>query len=110
MVLLGLLLIAIAIAFTADVFLENSHPINAKVLGHSYSVRPGWVVVGGVVAVVVFIVGARVITRGAGRARRRKSILREAEGAARERDELAQQLAAQREQEAVSSQASDTST
>jgi len=43
------------------------------------------------------MIGARLLALGTRRARRRRSILRGAELAARERDQLTQQLAAERE-------------
>jgi hypothetical protein len=96
MVLIGLLLIAVAAGFTADVFVQNAHKVSVDGLGHTFSVRPGWLVVAGFVTFAVFFVGARLVARGVGAARRRKSVLRNAEKAARERDQLAQQLAVER--------------
>jgi hypothetical protein len=98
-VLIGLLLIAAAAGFTVDVFLQNAHDVDVDVLGHTFSVAPGWIVVAGVVALATFMIGARLLARGTRRARRRRSILRGAESAARERDQLAYQLATQRERE-----------
>jgi hypothetical protein len=96
MVLVGLLLVAAAAGFTTDLFVENSHPVPVDVLGHTFTVAPGWIAVTGIVALAVLAVGARFIAHGVGRARRRRSLLRDARSAARERDELARQLAAER--------------
>jgi len=96
MVLIGLLLIAVAAGFTADVFVQNAHKVDVDVLGRTFNVRPGWLVVAGFVTFAVFFVGARLVVRGVGAARRRKKVLRNAEVAARERDQLAQQLAVER--------------
>jgi hypothetical protein len=95
--LIGLFLIAVAAGFTADVFLQNAHDVDVDVLGHTFAVSPGWVVVAGILALATFIIGARLLALGVRRTRRRKSVLRQAESAARERDQLAQQLAAERE-------------
>jgi hypothetical protein len=78
------------------VFLQNSDGVDLDVLGRSMTIRPGWIVVAGIAALALFILGARLVALGVGRARRHKSMLRDAEVAARERDHLAQQLAAQR--------------
>jgi type VI protein secretion system component VasK len=96
-VLIGLLLIAVAAGFTVDVFLQNAHDVDVDVLGRTFTVGPGWIVIAGIVALATFIVGARLVALGTRRARRRRSILRSAESAARERDQLTQQLAAERE-------------
>ena len=96
-VLIGLLLIAVAAGFTTDVFLQNSAGVDLDVFGRSLTISPGWIVVAGIAALAVFILGTRLVALGVGRARRHKSLLRDAEAAARERDDLAQQLAAERE-------------
>jgi len=96
LMLIGLLLIAIAAGFATDVFVQNSHRVDVEVLGRHFTVRPGWLVVAGIVVLAVFLLGARLIAIGAGRARRRTSMLRGAEGTARERDQLARQLAFER--------------
>ena len=102
MVLIGLLLIGVAAGFTVDVFLQNAHDVDVDVLGHTFTVGPGWIVIAGIVALATFMIGARLFALGTRRARRRRSILRGAESAARERDQLAQQLAAERtEQDAA---------
>jgi hypothetical protein len=97
MAFIGLVLIALAVGFTVDVFVENSQSLDVDVLGRTFSVTPGWVVVAGLVALAVFAIGARFLVIGVRRHRRRTSTLRDAESAARERDQLAQQLAAERE-------------
>lgn len=99
MVLIGLLLIGAAAGFTVDVFLQNAHDIDVDVLGRTFTVGPGWIVIAGIVAFAIFMIGARLVARGTRRARRRRSILRGAESAARERDQLTQQLAAERKDE-----------
>ena len=98
MALIGLVLIALAAGFTVDVFVENSRNFDVDVLGRTFGVSPGWLVVTGIVALAVFVVGVRLVTAGTRRRRRRKSVLRDAESATRERDQLARQLAAEREQ------------
>src|SRR5204863_6875080 len=87
----------VAAGFTVDVFVENAHDVDVDVLGHTFTVGPGWIVIAGIVALATFMVGARLLALGTRRARRRRSILRGAESAARERDQLTQQLAAERE-------------
>jgi hypothetical protein len=96
-VLIGLLLIGVAAGFTVDVFLENAHHVDVDVLGRTFTVAPGWIVIAGVAAFATFMMGARLVALGTRRARRRRSLLRGAESAARERDQLTQQLAAERE-------------
>jgi hypothetical protein len=96
--LIGLVLIAVGVGFTVDVFVENSQRVDVEVLGRTFSVSPGWIVVSGIVALAVFVIGVRLVTVGTRRRWRRKSVLRDAESAARERDQLARQLAAEREQ------------
>ena len=99
MVLIGLLLIGVAAGFTVDVFLQNAHDVDVIVLGRTFTVGPGWIVVAGIVALASFVIGARLVALGIRRARRRRSMLRDAAAAARERDRLTQQLAAERERE-----------
>jgi hypothetical protein len=96
-VLIGLLLIALAAGFTADVFVQNTSDVDVDVLGHTFAIRPGWIVVAGLLALATFAIGARLVFSGVRRARRRRSVLRGAASTAHERDQLAQQLATQRE-------------
>nr|MDP9332713.1 hypothetical protein [Actinomycetota bacterium] len=96
MVLVGLLLIAAAAGFTIDVFAQNTAPVDVDVLGRTFAVDTGWLVVAGAVAVAVFLVGARLVVAGMARARGRRAALRTAQHATRERDQLAQQLAVER--------------
>ena len=96
-ILIGLLLIAVGAGFTVDVFLQNSQHVDVDVLGRTFSVSPGWIVIGGIVALAIFVVGVRCFSTGIRAARRRRSAVRSAESAQRERDLLAQQLAAERE-------------
>jgi hypothetical protein len=98
MALIGLVLIALAAGFTVDVFVENSQRFDVDVLGRTFTVSPGWLVVSGIVALAVFVVGVRLVMVGTRRRRRRRAVLRDAESAAHERDQLARQLAAEREQ------------
>jgi hypothetical protein len=98
MALIGLVLIVLAAGFTVDVFVENSQRFDVDVLGRTFSVSPGWLVVSGIVALALFVVGVRLVMVGTRRRRRRKAVLRDAKSAARERDQLARQLAAEREQ------------
>jgi hypothetical protein len=97
MVLIGLFLVVVAAGFTADVFLENHHHVDMDVLGRTVTVTPGWIVLAGIIALAVFVIGARLLALGVRRARHRKAALRSAESATRERDELVQQLTAERE-------------
>jgi len=96
-ILIGLLLIGVAAGFTVDVFLQNAHDVDVDVLGHTFTVNPGWIVVAGIVALAIFMIGARLVALGTRRARRRRYIIRSAASAAKERDQLTQQLAAERE-------------
>jgi flagellar biosynthesis/type III secretory pathway M-ring protein FliF/YscJ len=97
MTLIGLVLIALAAGITVDVFVENTGTVDVDVLGRTFSVGPGWIVVVGIAALAVFVLGVRFLTLGIRRRRRRRAALRDAESATRERDVLAQQLAAERE-------------
>ena len=99
MILIGLLLMCVAAGFTVDVFIQNSHTVDVDVLGRPFTVAPGWIVVAGSVALAIFAIGARLVALGIRRARRRRSILRGAESAARERDQLTQQLAVERDRQ-----------
>ena len=96
MVLVGLLLVAVAAGFTIDVFAENTANIDVDVLGRTFSVSPGWLVVAGAVALAALLVGVRLVGLGIGRARGRRSTLRSAQRAAQERDQLARQLVVER--------------
>lgn len=96
MVLVGLLLIAAAAGFTIDVFAQNTSSIDVDVLGRTFAVDPGWLVVAGAVAVAILLVGARLVVAGVARARGRRAALRTAQRATRERDQLAEQLAVER--------------
>jgi hypothetical protein len=95
-VLVGLLLIAAAAGFTIDVFVQNTASVDVDVLGRTFAVDPGWLVVAGAVAVAVLLIGARLVVAGVARALGRRSALRNAQRATRERDQLAQQLAVER--------------
>jgi hypothetical protein len=95
-VLVGLLLIAAAAGFTIDVFAQNTASVDVDVLGRTFAVDPGWLVVAGAVAVAVLLVGTRLVVAGMARARGRRATLRTAQRATRERDQLAQQLAVER--------------
>jgi hypothetical protein len=106
MVLIGLLLMAAAVGFTIDVFVQNAARIDVDVLGRTIVVGAGWLVVAGVVAVVVVLVGARLVVVGVARSRRRRMTLRMARVAAQERDRLAEQLAVERAEREVVEHAS----
>jgi len=95
-VIVGLLLMVVAAGFTVDVFAQNTDRVDVDVLGRTFAVAPGWIVVAGIAALVVFVIGARVIGAGITRARRRRTTLRTAHLAGEERDRLAQQLASER--------------
>jgi hypothetical protein len=95
-VLVGLLLIAVAAGFTIDVFAENTANIDVDVLGRTFSVSPGWLVVAGAVALAALLLGVRFVGFGIRRARARRSALRSAQLAAQERDQLARQLVVER--------------
>jgi hypothetical protein len=96
MVLIGLVLVAAAVGFTVDVFVQNTASIDVDVLGRTFVMSPGWLVVAGLVAVVTLLIGARLVVGGLARSRRRRTELRTARAAARERDSLAQQLEVER--------------
>ena len=96
MVLVGLLLIAVAAGFTIDVFAENTANIDVDVLGRTFSVSPGWLVVAGAVALAALLLGVRIVGFGIRRVRARRSALRSAQLAAQERDQLARQLVVER--------------
>jgi hypothetical protein len=95
-VLVGLLLIAAAAGFTIDVFAQNTAPVDVDVLGRTFAVDPGWVVVAGAVAIAALFVGTQLVATGVARARGRRAALRAAQHATEERDQLAQQLAVER--------------
>ena len=86
MVLVGLLLIAAAAGFTIDVFAQNTASVDVDVLGRTFAVNPGWLVVAGAVAVAILLVGARLVVAGVARSRGRRAALRTAQRATRERD------------------------
>jgi hypothetical protein len=96
MVLVGLLLIAVAAGFTIDVFAQNTADIDVDVLGRTFVVSPGWLVVAGAVALAALLVGVRLVGFGIRRVRARRSALRSAQLAAQERDQLARQLVVER--------------
>lgn len=96
MVLVGLLLIAVAAGFTIDVFAQNTAAIDVDVLGRTFAVEPGWLVVAGAVAIAALLVGTRLVVAGVARSRGRRAALRAAQHATQERDQLAQQLAVER--------------
>jgi len=96
MIIVGVLLIAAAAGFAVDVFVENSATVDVDVLGRTFSVDPGWLVIAGVVACAVLFAGIRLIGFGLARRRARRQTLRAAQEAARERDQLARQLEIER--------------
>ena len=96
MIFVGVLLIAAAAGFTIDVFVENSAHVDVDLLGRTFVVNAGWLVVAGVVATTMLIVGARLIVVGMARSSRRRAALRTAQSALRDRDRLELQLAAER--------------
>jgi hypothetical protein len=96
MVLVGLLLIAVAAGFAIDVFAENTANIDVDVLGRTFAVTPGWLVVAGAAALAALLLGVRLVGFGIRRVRARRSALRSAQRAAQERDQLARQLVVER--------------
>jgi hypothetical protein len=96
MIIVGVLLIAAAAGFAIDVFVENSATIDVDVLGRTFAVDPGWLVIAGVVACAVLFAGIRLIGFGLARRRTRRETLRAAQIAAQERDQLARQLELER--------------
>ena len=96
MILIGLLLVAVAAGFTVDVFVQNTTDVDVDVLGRTFVVAPGWLVVAGITAIVVSLIGARLVVAGVARARRRRTALRSARIAERDRDRLAGQLSDER--------------
>jgi hypothetical protein len=97
MMILGLLLIAAAAGFAIDVFVENTDNIDVDVLGRTFTVAPGWLLAAGAAAALVACLGFLMIGNGMARARNRRRKMRDA---ARERDELARTLEAERAQRA----------
>jgi len=95
-VLVGLLLIAVAAGFTIDVFAQNTQAIDVDVLGRTFAVEPGWLVVAGAIAIAALLVGTRLVVVGIARAHTRRAALRAAQHATEERDQLVQQLAVER--------------
>jgi len=95
-VLVGLLLIAVAAGFTIDVFAQNTQAIDVDVLGRTFAVEPGWLVVAGAIAIAALLVGTRLVVAGIARAHTRRAALRAAQHATEERDQLVQQLAVER--------------
>jgi len=95
-VLVGLLLIAVAAGFTIDVFAQNTQAIDVDVLGRTFAVEPGWLVVAGAIAIAALLVGTRLVVAGITRAHTRRTALRAAQHATEERDQLVQQLAVER--------------
>jgi len=87
---------AVAVGFSVDVFVQNTANIDVDVFGRTFVVAPGWLLVAGVAALLVLLVGARCVAVGVGRARSRRRALRSAVTATKERDQLAQQLAVER--------------
>lgn len=79
MVLIGLVLIAIAAGFTADVFVQNAGSVQVDVLGRTFAGGPGWLIVAGALVLIIFVLGARLVAVGISTARRRRVLLREAE-------------------------------
>jgi hypothetical protein len=77
-VLLGLIVAAVAVGFVVDVVLENTDNIDVVVLGRTFEVRPGLVVVAGVATAVVLAIGFRLARIGVRRLRKRRVTLREA--------------------------------
>jgi hypothetical protein len=95
-VLVGLFLIAVAAGFTIDVFAQNTQAIDVDVLGRTFAVEPGWLVVAGAIAIAALLVGTRLVVAGIARAHTRRTALRAAQHATEERDQLVQQLAVER--------------
>src|SRR5258708_7652648 len=87
---------AVAAGFTVDVFVQNTKSVDVDGLGRTFVVGPGWLVVAGITAPLVFLIGARVVGAGVARARGRGTALRSAQRAGKERDLLAEQLATER--------------
>ena len=109
MVFVGLLLIAAAAGFTIDVFVQNTQAIDVDAFGRTFAVDPGWLVVAGAVAIAALLVGTRLVVAGIARAHSRRVTLRAARHATEERDQLAQQLAVERnERERAGRQAATT--
>jgi hypothetical protein len=106
--LVGLLLIAAAAGFTIDVFAQNTQTIDVDVLGRTFAVEPGWLVVAGAVAIAALLVGTRLVVAGITRSHTRRAALRAAQHATQERDQLVQQLAVERSERERQGATTDT--
>jgi hypothetical protein len=73
----GFVLVFAAAAFVADIVLENDRRASLDVLGWTITTRAWIVLVLGVVAMAVLILGVQLVTRGVPRQRRRRRELRE---------------------------------
>ena len=48
MVFIGVLLMGAAVGFTIDVFVQNAADVDVDLLGRTFVVNPGWLVVAGI--------------------------------------------------------------
>lgn len=84
MVIVGLLLLAVAVAAAVIFIADNrSATMNVHALGNTWNVHAYWILVAGLVIMAVALIGLRAMSRGAARGRRlrreRRSLARENE-------------------------------
>ena len=100
MFILGIVIALLAAGFVVDVVVQNTATISAHALGRTFTISPGWLVVVGVIAGAVCVVGLMMTLDGIRQAqarRRRVAQTQEAAGALQaERDRLAAELEAER--------------
>src|SRR5579862_8366753 len=93
MVLIGLLLAAIGVAVVTDVIVQNTTTIQVHSFGHVFSVQPGVLMLIGAAAGVLVVIGLAMLSGGAAR---RHRLGAERRTALRERDQLANEVQAER--------------
>ena len=100
MFILGIVITLAAAGFVVDVVVANTTTISAHALGRTFTISPGWLVVVGVIAGAVGVLGLMMTLDGVRRAQaRRRQIARTHEAASAlqaERDRLAAELEAER--------------
>ena len=100
MFILGIVVALVAAGFVVDVVSQNTTTISVHSLGRTFTISPGWLVVVGVIAGAVGVVGLMMAIDGARRARARRLMITHTQQAAgaleAERDRLAAELEAER--------------
>jgi hypothetical protein len=89
MILLGLILVAVAIAAGVVLVVQNANDIRVHVFATHYSVHAYWLAVAGLVIMAVFAIGLAMSRAGAARQRR---LHRERRDLARENQRLSEQI------------------